>query len=49
MTRILCLVILLAGSGAAWAQSGPPHSAAEERACRGEAHRLCKEFLHDEF
>jgi hypothetical protein len=49
MTRILCLVILLAGSGAAWAQSGPPHSAAEERACRGDAHRLCKEFLHDEF
>jgi Cysteine rich repeat len=49
MTRILCLVILLAGSGAAWAQGNLPHSAAEERACRNDAHRLCKEVLHDEF
>jgi hypothetical protein len=50
MVRTLCLfIVLLAGSGAAWAQSGPPHSAAEERACRGDAHRLCKEVLSDEF
>jgi hypothetical protein len=49
MLRTLCLAIVLAGSGATWAQSGPAHTAAEERACRGDAHRLCKEFLSDEF
>jgi hypothetical protein len=49
MVRTLCLAIFLIGSGAAWAQSGPPHSAAEERACRGDAHRLCKDVLNDEF
>jgi hypothetical protein len=49
MVHTLCLVIVLIGSGAAWAQSGPPHSAAEERACRGDAHRLCKDVLNDEF
>ena len=47
MVRALCLVIAIAAtSGAAWAQT---HTAAEERACRGDAHRLCKEVLHDEF
>jgi hypothetical protein len=50
MVRILCLaVVLAAGSGAASAQSGPPHSATEERACSGDAHRLCKNVLQDEF
>jgi hypothetical protein len=49
MVRTLCLVFVLIGSGAAWAQSGPPHTAAEERACRGDAHRLCKDVLNDEF
>jgi hypothetical protein len=49
MVRTLCLVIVLGGAGAAWAQSGPPHTAAEERACRGDAHRLCKNVLNDEF
>jgi cysteine rich repeat protein len=49
MTRILCLVVLLAGSGVAAAQGGLPHNAAEERACSGDAHRLCKTVLHDEF
>jgi Cysteine rich repeat len=47
MARALCLVIVIAAtSSAAWAQT---HTAAEERACRGDAHRLCKEVLHDEF
>jgi len=47
MVRSLCLfIILVAGSGAAAAQT---HTAAEERACRGDAHRLCKEVLADEF
>ena len=40
------LIVIAATSGAAWAQT---HTAAEERACRGDAHRLCKEVLHDEF
>jgi hypothetical protein len=49
MLRSLCLfIVLLAGSGAAWAQ-GMPHSPAEERACRGDAHRFCKDVLSDEF
>jgi hypothetical protein len=48
MVRTLCLVFVLIGSGAAWAQS-PPHSAAEERACRGDAQRLCKDVLNDQF
>jgi hypothetical protein len=47
MVRSLCLAIaLIAGSNAAWAQT---HTAAEERACSGDAHRFCKEFLADEF
>ncbi len=50
MVRSLCIfVVLLAGSGAAWSQGGTPHSAAEVRACRGDAHRLCKDVLPDEF
>jgi hypothetical protein len=54
MVRSLCLVVaLIAASGAslgvARAQSGPPHTAAEERACRGDAHRFCKDVLSDEF
>ena len=47
MVRILCLAIaVIAGTGAAWAQT---HTAAEERACRGDAHRFCKDHLADEF
>jgi hypothetical protein len=50
MVRSLCLfTALLAGSGAAWAQAGLPHTAAEEKACRGDAHRFCKDVLGDEF
>ena len=26
-----------------------PHTPAEERACRGDAHRFCKDVLSDEF
>jgi hypothetical protein len=57
MVRNLCIVIaLVTVSGAASAQSGPnynpggmPHTAAEERACSGDAHRLCKDALGDDF
>jgi hypothetical protein len=50
MVRTLCLAIILAaGSGAAFAQGGLPHTAAEQRACQNDAHRLCREVLHDEF
>jgi hypothetical protein len=50
MIRTLSIVVvLLAGSGAAWAQGGLAHTPAEERACRGDAHRLCKNVLSDEF
>ena len=43
------LAVLLVGTGSAWAQSGMPHTPAEERACRGDAHRFCKDVLSDEF
>jgi hypothetical protein len=50
MVRTLSIVVaLLAGSGAAWAQSGLAHTPAEEKACRGDAHRLCKDVISDEF
>ena len=43
------LAVLLVGTGTAWAQSGIPHTPAEEKACRGDAHRFCKDVLSDEF
>jgi hypothetical protein len=43
------LAVLLVGTSTAWAQSGIPHTPAEERACRGDAHRFCKDVLSDEF
>ena len=43
------LAVLLVGAGPAVAQSTLPHTPAEERACRGDAHRLCKDVLSDEF
>jgi hypothetical protein len=50
MVRTLSIVVvLLAGSGAASAQSGLAHTPAEEKACRGDAHRLCKDVISDEF
>jgi hypothetical protein len=51
MVRNLSLVIVLvAGLGSAWAQANQiPHSPAEEKACRGDAHRFCKDDLSDEF
>jgi hypothetical protein len=50
MLRTLSLVaVLLASSGATWAQGGMQHTPAEERACRGDAHRFCREVLSDEF
>jgi Cysteine rich repeat len=50
MVRILgLLAVLVAGSGTAWAQGGLAHTPAEERACRGDAHRFCKDVLSDEF
>jgi hypothetical protein len=50
MIRSTCIVLaLLAISTVARAQDPAGHSAAEERACRGDAHRLCKDDLADEF
>jgi hypothetical protein len=55
MTRTLCLLVVVLAASAGFAraennaQFGPPHSAAEERACKGDAHRFCKEDLSDEF
>jgi cysteine rich repeat protein len=51
MVRSLCLVIVLvAGSSPPWAQADQfAHSPAEEKACRGDAHRFCKDDLSDEF
>jgi hypothetical protein len=43
------LAVLLVGTGTAWAQGGMQHTPAEERACRGDAHRFCKDVLSDEF
>jgi Cysteine rich repeat len=48
MLRTLCLIVtLLASSSPAWTQNG--HTPAEEKACRGDAHRFCKDDLGDEF
>jgi len=55
MTRsfYLLIAVLAVTSGFARAENTPqlgaPHSAAEERACKGDAHRFCKEVLSDEF
>ena len=43
-------IMLFATSGAGWAQPGQiPHTPAEERACRGDANRFCKDAASDEF
>jgi hypothetical protein len=50
MVRILSIIaVLFAGSTVASAQGGLGHTPAEESACRGDAHRLCKNVLSDEF
>jgi Cysteine rich repeat len=54
MVRNFCFVIaLLTVSSAAWAANNQPPQdpvrAAQERACRGDAHRFCREDLADEF
>jgi len=42
MLHVLSLLaVLLVGTGSAWAQSGIPHTPAEEKACRDDAHRFC--------
>ena len=49
MLRSLCLVstlLFLTSSG--WAQDKQTPSA-EERACRGDAHRFCRDAIPDEF
>ena len=43
------LIVLIVGAGPALAQSTLPHTPAEEKACRGDAHRFCKDVLSDEF
>jgi Cysteine rich repeat len=53
MLRSLCLasaLLLLATTG--WAQNNQlqqANNSAEERACRGDAHRFCRDALPDEF
>jgi hypothetical protein len=55
MTRSLCLLVAVLAATASVAraennmQMGPPHNALEERACKGDAHRFCREVLSDEF
>ena len=55
MTRsfFLLIAVLAVSSGFARAENapqlGPPHTTAEERACKGDAHRFCKDVLTDEF
>jgi hypothetical protein len=49
MFRRICLAAALtAVSATGWAQ-GLQHTPAEERACRGDARRFCKDVLSDEF
>jgi Cysteine rich repeat len=43
------LAVFIVSTGTAWAQSGMPHTPAEEKACRDDAHRFCKDVLSDEF
>jgi hypothetical protein len=51
MARSVCLVIaLLVISSVASAQNQfRPHSTAEDRACRGDARRFCREEIPDQF
>jgi hypothetical protein len=52
MVRNFCLVIaLLAVSSSSWAEANqnPSQNTAEDRACRGDAHRFCKDAMPDEF
>jgi len=49
MVRSLCFasaLLLLSTTG--WAQNNQSQSA-EEKACRGDAHRFCRDALPDEF
>jgi hypothetical protein len=42
--------LLIAGCVQAWAQyQTMPHSEAQDRACRGDAQRLCRDAMPDEF
>jgi len=43
------IAVLVVSTGTAWAQSGIPHTPAEEKTCRDDAHRFCKNVLSDEF
>jgi hypothetical protein len=52
MVRSICLAFaLLLISATTWAQSDQSsnNNSAEERACRGDARRLCRQELPDEF
>jgi hypothetical protein len=51
MVRSFCLMIVLLASSAAWAEGNqsPSQNTPEDRACRGDAHRFCKDALPDEF
>ena len=48
MVRSISLAVaIILGSSAAWAQDN--RNASEDRACRGDAHRFCKDAIPDEF
>ncbi len=53
MLRSICIAIaLLAVSGGAWAQDNNQfrrQQSAEDRACRADAHRFCKDDIPDQF
>jgi hypothetical protein len=46
---ISVLFVLIMMSGAALAQANPEENTPEARACRGDANRLCKADLPDQF
>ena len=50
MVRSVSLIFaVLLMSGAALAQTYPQQNTPEDRACRGDAHRFCKDDIPDQF
>jgi hypothetical protein len=54
MTRSFCLLIALLAASSSFARAAnndqfDQRRAAEERACKGDAHRFCKDAIPDEF
>lgn len=53
LRNLLLVVAVLVVSSGAWAESNQSHndsnSTPEDKACRGDAHRFCKEDIPDQF